>query len=161
AAVVAVRVRRVVLVAPVAVRVRRSPAASVRISPTVRARTPRASSAPAAVAAALMVASDAWVFLASMTRPALAAASRASASWVAVSGWLELMSQPDCICLQWRRCRPVQVMNEVGSEGEPGAWIRWRWVALAEGGLVIRASGPAWMVRKSVGGLIAAGLIPR
>ena len=59
-AVAAVSVRRVVLVAPVAVRVRRSPAASVRISPTVIARTPRASSAPAAVAAALIVASEAW-----------------------------------------------------------------------------------------------------
>src|SRR4030095_11755062 len=48
-AVEAVSVRRVLLVAPVAVRVRRSPAASPRISPTVMARAPIARSIPAAV----------------------------------------------------------------------------------------------------------------
>ncbi len=105
-----------VLVAPAAVRVRRSRAASVRISPTVIASTPRASSAPAAVAAALMVASDAWAFLVSMIRPALAATSRAAASCAAVKGWQDSTSQPDCICVQCCRRRPLRVMSEVGAE---------------------------------------------
>ena len=57
-------------------------------------------SAPAAVAAALIVASEAWLFLDSMTRPALAAASCATASCAADKGCADSISQPDCICVQ-------------------------------------------------------------
>ena len=55
---VAVSVRRMPEVAPVAVSVRRSPALSLRISPTVIARMPSARRAPAAVAIAIAFAKE-------------------------------------------------------------------------------------------------------
>ena len=112
----AVRVRRVVLVAPMAVRVRTSPAASARIRPTHIASTPSAISAPAAVATVLIVASEAWVFLDSMTRPDLAAASRAAAICAAGSGRADSTIQPDWIWVQCQWRSPFRVISEVGSE---------------------------------------------
>ena len=99
-----------------AVSVRTSPAASARIKPTHIASTPSAISAPAAVAAVLIVVSEAWVFLDSMTRPDLAAASRADAICAASSGRVEVTIQPDWILVQCQWRSPFRVTSEVGSE---------------------------------------------
>jgi hypothetical protein len=66
------------------VSVRTSPAASVRIRPTAIASTPRAISAPATVTTVLIVPSAAWLFLDSMTRPAL----EVSRSGVGAHAWV-------------------------------------------------------------------------
>jgi hypothetical protein len=114
-AVAAVSVRRILFVAPVAVRVRRSPALSLRISPTVMARIASARRAPAAVAMAIGFAYDALSRRASIVRPARAASSRAAAICSLVNGRLDSTSQPDGICFQpWRR-RPSTVTNEAGA----------------------------------------------
>ena len=72
-AVAAVMVRRVVLLAPVAARVRRSLAASLRIRPTLMARMPSASRIPKTVAQLMIVDEAGMLFLVSMVRPAAAA----------------------------------------------------------------------------------------
>src|SRR5579863_5947979 len=99
-----------------AVSVRTSPAASARIRPTAIASTPRAISAPAAVATVLIVASDSWVFLDSMVRPDLAAVSRAAAICAGDTGRADWIIQPDWIWIQCSRRRPFGVIREVGAE---------------------------------------------
>ena len=70
-AVAAVSIRRVAPVAPAAVSVRISLAASLRIKPTVIASTPRASSMPIAIAAERSVSSPPCLSRASMVNPDL------------------------------------------------------------------------------------------
>ena len=102
------------LVAPVAVRVRRSPPLSLRISPTVIARIASARSAPAPVAIAIGVANEALSCCTSIVRPAFAARLRAAAICSRVRGLLDSTSQPLATrCQPWRR-RPSRVTNEDG-----------------------------------------------
>ena len=89
----AVRVRRVQLLAPVAARVRRSLAVSLRMRPSVMARMPSASTMPNTVAQLMITATDGMLFLVSMVRPAAAAASLALVICAAVGG-LRGLDQP-------------------------------------------------------------------
>ena len=86
----AVSVRRTLPVAPVAVRVRRSPAPSLRISPTVMARIASARRAPAPVAMAMARRRRCASRCVSIVRPASAASSRAAATCSVVRGRLRL-----------------------------------------------------------------------
>ena len=131
--VAAVRVRRVLPVAPVAVRVRRSPAASPRISPTVMARTPRASSSPAAVAPERMAVSWVWWSLVSTVMPASAATWRARATWAPVSGARASTSQPAGRGCHPCRRRPSRVTSEVGGGGVGEVDRRIGWTLPASG----------------------------
>ena len=85
-AVTALMLRRVDDVAPVAVRVRISPADSLRMRPTVIARITSASSMPAAIAALPKLASLAWLSRLSISTPYCVAMTRAAFSWLADSG---------------------------------------------------------------------------
>src|SRR6266542_3553472 len=183
-AVAAVSVRRILLVAPVAVRVRRSPALSLRISPTVIARIASARRAPAAVAIAIGFAYEGLARWTSIVRPALAARSRAAVICLLVNGRLDSISQPDGICFQpWRR-RPSRVMNEDGARpvsllGEPRSSrlsILWTCVTgysviviLRVPGMVVfcvpgmtsSSVGTVRSARKSVLGSTVTGLVQR
>ena len=85
-AVAPVMLRRVVLLAPVAARVRRSLAVSLRIRPTVIPSTPRARRTPAAVDQFRNGAEEFCAFLVSTYRPTEAAAFWAVRIWAGVSG---------------------------------------------------------------------------
>jgi len=76
-----VRLRLVMLVAPAAVRIRRSRAVSLRMSPTVMARTPRARIAPAVVDQLRSGARDSLLVVASTYRPMLSAAMSKCHGW--------------------------------------------------------------------------------
>jgi hypothetical protein len=93
-AVAAVRVRRVALPAPVAARVRRSLAVSLRIRPTLMARMPSASAMPNTVAQLRISADEGALFLVSMVMPAAAAVSRTCLICAAVGGCGDWISQP-------------------------------------------------------------------
>ncbi len=93
-AVVAVRLRRVVPLAPVAARVRRSLAASLRIRPTLMARMASARAMPNTVAQSTIVAEVGMLFLVSMVMFAAAAASLALWICALVSGLAVWISQP-------------------------------------------------------------------
>ena len=94
-AVAAVIVRLVLLLAPVAARVRRSLAVSLRISPTLIARIASASTIPASVAESMTSMPDGALFLVSMDMPdTFEARSRASLICVAVGGCTVVMNQP-------------------------------------------------------------------
>src|ERR1700758_5341402 len=86
-AVTPVMMRRVQLLAPVAARVRRSLAVSLRIRPTDMARMPSASTMPITVAQSTMVAEVGMLFLVSMDIPAAEAVSRALVICAAVGGF--------------------------------------------------------------------------
>ena len=111
-------------VAPVAVRVRRSPALSLRISPTVIARMASARMAPAAVAMA-MTSRRRLALSLDLDREAGVGRDVAGVGdLVARQGRLDSTSQPAGICFQpWRR-RPSSVMKfggvaAVGAEEVP------------------------------------------
>jgi hypothetical protein len=79
-------VRRVVLLAPAAVRMRRSLAPSLRIRLTVSARPARARMMLAAVGPARIVARSGFPFEVSMCVSAASASWRAAFFWAGVSG---------------------------------------------------------------------------
>ena len=116
-AVAAVSIRRVALVAPVAVRVRRSPTVSPRIRPTVIASTPRVKSMPIATVAERNVVKPPWLSRDSIVKPESAATSRASASCREVSGSLDSISQrPDGPTTQPRWRMPSGVIKDPGRD---------------------------------------------
>ena len=88
------RLRLVVLLAPVAVSVRRSPAASLRMRLTLMANTPRASAIPNTVAQLMMSDEDGASFFDSTVIPDAAATCRASSICAAVNGLDDWSSQP-------------------------------------------------------------------
>jgi hypothetical protein len=93
-AVAAVRVRRILLEAPAAARTLRSPAVSLRIRPTVMARTLSARTIPAAVAHESNSESEGLSFFVSMVSAAALARCRAALISIAVSGCGDCMSHP-------------------------------------------------------------------
>ena len=90
----AVRLRRVRELAPAAVSVRRSLAVSLRMSPTLMARTPRASAMPKTVAQFTISADVGASFFDSMLRSPAAASELALVSCGCVIGLLARMVQP-------------------------------------------------------------------
>ena len=111
-----VRVRRVWLLAPVAARVRRSLPVSLRISPTVMARTPRARAIPAAVDQFRKGASDAGLVLVSTYSPEVAAALRAVWIWAAVRAWGVWISHAAGRACRPRVCMAWLVMSVPGAD---------------------------------------------
>lgn len=122
-----VSVRRVVLLAPAAVRMRRSLAASLRMRLTVRARTARARMMLVAVAEARMVERSGFPFAVSMCASAPSASWRAAVFWAGVSGRAVWMSQPfgtRCSWSAWTACSVMRVLGAEVPEGRlPKVWI--------------------------------------
>ncbi len=119
--------RRVVLLAPVAARVRRSLAASLRIRPTLMARMPSASRIPKTVAQLMIVDEAGMLFLVSMVRPAAAAVSLALVICAAVGGCGVWMSQPEmpvCRPSWWIACSVITVLGADVPDGRAlTSWI--------------------------------------
>src|SRR5215469_620451 len=119
--------RRVVPLAPVAARVRRSLAVSLRIRPTLMARMASASRMPKTVAQSTMVADVGMLFLVSRDMPAAAVASRALLICAAVGGFGAWMSQPatkGCSPTWWTACSVITVLGaEVPAGRALTSWI--------------------------------------
>src|SRR5580698_1865138 len=100
-AVTAVSVLRVKELAPVAARVRRSPAVSLRMRPTDMPNMPRASATPNNVAQLMISLDDGALFLVSRLMLAWDAATRALVIWVGVIGALVWIIQPATLDCRW------------------------------------------------------------
>src|SRR5580700_9930947 len=129
-AVTPVIVRRVQLLAPVAARVRRSLAVSLRIRPTDMARMPSASTTPNTVAQLMMSAEVGMLFLVSMDIPAAAAVARALVICVGVGGFGVWTNQatvfPGPAPVRWRVRTACSVNTVFGADVPDGsALISW------------------------------------
>src|SRR5580693_714978 len=128
-AVTPVMVRRVQLLAPVAARVRRSLAVSLRLRPTDMARMPSASTTPNTVAQLMMSAEVGMLFLVSMDIPATAAVCRALVICVAVGGFGVWTNQPTTslvpvMCRVRMACSVITVLGaDVPDGSAPTPWI--------------------------------------
>src|SRR6266581_1435056 len=128
-AVAAVRLRRVVPLAPVAARVRRSLAVSLRMRPTLMARMASARTMPNTVAQSMIVADVGTLDLVSTVMPAAAAARWALWICALVSGLAVWISQPPTPL--GPVCRPsvrmaCSVITVLGAEVPDGsALISW------------------------------------
>src|ERR1039457_52244 len=126
-AVMAVRVRRVMPLAPVAVRVRRSLAVSLRMRPTLMARMASARAIPKTVAQLMISAEEGALDLVSMVRPAAAAGSLALLIWAAVGGWGVWMGHPSVLTCRpnsWTACSVKTVLGADVPEGRAlTSWI--------------------------------------
>src|SRR5262249_25872427 len=120
AAVVAVMVRRARPLAPVAARVRRSLAVSLRIRPTLMARMASARTMPNTVAQLIMVADVGALDLVSTVMPAAPAASLASWICAAVSGVAVWISHPAAKGLRWNFWTACSVMRVFGADVPDG-----------------------------------------
>ena len=124
-AVTAVRLRRVRELAPVAVSVRSSLAVSLRMRPTLMARTPRASAMPKTVAQFTISADVGASFFDSVLRSAEAASELALVSCVEVIGLLVRIIQP--LRLFWSaRCSrrsALSVITVLGADVPVGSWL--------------------------------------
>src|SRR5215472_16201410 len=129
-AVAAVMLRRVVLLAPVAARVRRSLAASLRIRPTLMARMASARTMPNTVAQPMTVADEGTLDLVSTLMFAAPAATWALWICALVSGLAVWISQP--ATLSGPVCRPsvrmaCSVITVLGADVPDGSaltsWI--------------------------------------
>ena len=163
----AVSERRIPAVAPVAVRVRRSPALSLRISPTLRARMASARTAPAAVAMVLTAVEGVLLAL-HLDRETGARRERPGVrDLIARQGpWLELQPARRSCCPPRRR-RPSSVMKlgcRLAAVGAEEVWpvsISWTFVIAGSSRLAIsRMTSPLVATlsstRKSALGSIAA-----
>src|SRR5579863_4638947 len=124
-AVVATMIRRVVPLAPVAVSVRRSRAASLRTRPTLMPRMASASTMPKTVASLTTVASDGMLLRVSTDIPDAAATCWAFLIWAAVRTPRAWMNQPaaltgDC---RFSARRPCSVTTVFGADGPEGSWL--------------------------------------
>src|SRR6516165_1705720 len=177
-AVAAVSVRRAVLLAPVAVSVRRSLAVSLRTRPMLMARMPSASTIPKIVATAVICAYDGMWLTVSMLAPAVAAVCVAFVIWVAFSPPGAWISQPAVVAVNLNTRMACSVITVFGAEVPDGrALISWigglarqlpgRQGLLPRGLLGVNHSciccvvGRAGRtVRKSASGLTCADVIP-
>src|SRR5262249_34934516 len=119
-AVVAVMVRRARPLAPVAARVRRSLAVSLRIRPTLMARVASARTKPNTGAQVVMVADRGALDLVSTVVPAARAAGLASWIWAEVSGFAVWISQPAAKGLRWNFWTACSVITVFGADVPDG-----------------------------------------
>ena len=144
-AVAPVIVRRVVLVAPVAVSVRSSLAVSLRMRPTVMASTPSATRRPTAVAPSRSPAFDDCFCRVSTVIPAAAAVCRAELIWAVVSGDGVWMNQPAATDFSPNFCERVRGEQRVGRRGVLRKLARsGSWAASGPGLWRAPVPGPAW-----------------
>ena len=126
-AVTAVSVRRVKLDAPVAASVRRSPAVSLRTSPTDIPSTPRAMTIPKIVAQPMTADELGWSFFDSTESCVVDAASSAPLIWAAVKGCDPWTSQAPGLVWMWNLRRACSVMTVFGADvpvgSAPTSWI--------------------------------------
>src|SRR6516165_6439749 len=129
-AVAAVMLRRVVLLAPVAARVRRSLADSLRIRPTLIARMASARTMPNTVAQSMIVADVGTLDLVSTDMCAAPAATCALWICALVSGLAVWISQPAtpsgpvCRCSVWTACSVITVLGADVPDGSAlTSWI--------------------------------------
>ena len=126
-AVTAVIARRFQLLAPVAVRVRRSLAVSLRMRPTVMARMPSARTIPKTVAQLMISDDDGMLDLVSTVMPCAAAATLALAICPAVGGFGLWMSQPSGTACRPRVRMACSVITVLGADVPDGraltCWI--------------------------------------
>ena len=124
-AVTAVRLRRVRELAPVAVSVRSSLAVSLRMRPTLMARTPRARAMPKTVAQFTISADVGSSFFDSMLRSAAAASELALVSWAWVIGLLARIIQPSRLFWLARCSRrsALSVITVFGADVPMGSWL--------------------------------------
>src|SRR5450755_2102067 len=119
-------VRRFRLLAPVAARVRRSLAVSLRMRPTDMARMPSARKIPKKVAQLMIVADVGMLFFVSMVMPAAEAVARASLICAAVGGCCVWISQPEVVVCRpnsWMACSVTTVLGADVPDGR--ALISW------------------------------------
>src|ERR1700722_19462623 len=124
-AVTAVRLRRVRELAPAAVSVRRSLAVSLRISPTLMARTPRARAMPKTVAQFTISDDDGASFFDSMFRSPAAASELALVNCGCVIALEARTVQPPRLfwLVRWRRRSALSVITVFGEDVPTGSWL--------------------------------------